>query len=124
MKTVAQESNDNDNDFSIDLEMRQRARKVIAQVFPDAVADFRLIEQVTREIVVTDEDGIVEEATKKETANLGAARAWAKDAYGDDSPAATLTAYEVLYGMSIEDRWFEINDKLDELTTPVEKKRK
>lgn len=116
MKTVAASESFETENASFELALRQCARKIIEKVFPNTTPDFRLIEHVTREIIITDEDGILEKETDQETENLIASRTWAKDAYGDDSPAATMAAYEVLHGMTDGDRWFEVNEKLDALS--------
>lgn len=133
MKTVAANSNetDTDNDLSTELEIRMRARKIIERVFPNVVPDFRLIENITKLVVVADDDGIVEDdfdvdgetafGTKTNVENLLAARSFAKAAYGDDSPSATVAAFEALY---IDPSENEINDKLDEVLELLAKRKK
>lgn len=104
------------SDGALELEMRQLGRAIFEEVFPNEKATPARIEAVTREVVITDDDGIVEEAVEDEKRNLIFARKWALQAYRDDSPEATMTAYDVVYGATAEERHWQIIDKLDKLS--------
>lgn len=114
MKSVASETeHETETEENFPLMLRKRARTIVEQVFPGTIPDFRLIEWVVAEIVIPDESGIVEDETEEEIANLVASRAFAKEAYGDDSPAATMAAYEAMYETGEEERWRVLHEKLD-----------
>ena len=125
MKTVTQSNEEEMSLEKFELAQRKLARTIFEEVFPNFTATPALIEAVSNKIVVTNEDLEIDKVeTKSETLNLTAARVWAKEAYGDDSPAATLLAYDACNGDTEADRWNEVHDKLDEIIEMVEKKRK
>jgi hypothetical protein len=104
-----------ESDGALELQMRQMGRSIFEQTFPNEKATAARIEAVTREIVITNDDGFVEDAIQEEKAHLLYARKWALQAYRDDSPEATMLAYDVLYGATAEERHWDIIERLDKL---------
>lgn len=124
MKSVSP-SNEEESLDKFELAQRKRAREIFSKVFPSDTATPLLIEEVSGKIVVTNEDAEIDEAsTEAETVKLISAKAWASEAYGDDGPAATLMGYDACNGETEDDRWIEVNDKLDEIFEMLDKKRK
>jgi hypothetical protein len=127
MRTVTQSKEEESSEESYELDQRIRARKIIEELFPGHRAHFSFIEVVSERFVFTDGESVNETETQSAVADfktkLPAVRAWAESAYGDTSPEACLSAYNVLSEETLLDKFAGIDDRFDDVEESVEKLR-